>query len=334
MHLRRTQSLISRMPLRVYREEEQSSQSSQADDGAGGNDAGGGGGSGDGKGADSITLTRADYDKLQENAGRASGLQTSSEDLEKFKTAALQVMRGEGDDMEGSLRTVMGQGGYTTEAIEDYIKTLREGETTVDDVKQNGSKGGIKESEDDLEKRLKSIEDSNERAMAASTDTEVRRLNTLLTSSVKESLDTSPKLSTLVERAKVANTKDDKLDEKAFAAASTILSQELERETRQGLLERRRKDTQGWTDSWIEEETAKAAERVSGKYRSVIGDPSRLGRTAETGAGVDEFLRSTPKPAPEFKEGMGVGSVEEAVHSFAEDHLLRGALESAEGSRA
>jgi hypothetical protein len=112
----------------------------------------------------------------------------------------------------------------------------------------------------------------------------------------------------------------------------------IERDIRQQTLDnlRARRTAAGvFEEAWISEESAKATEQVLAKYRSVIGDPNRLGRAPETDSGASSIFNSKPVPAPRWKPGVSAGDIESALDAFNKDALSRLAsgLDSGSDSR-
>lgn len=118
------------------------------------------------------------------------------------------------------------------------------------------------------------------------------------------------------------------LPEDKRAAAQERLLKQIATETKTALQRRREQARGAWDESWIAEEAKKASRSTAEWYRSVIPDPSRLGRAGETAAEAQAFLKKPPVPPPSYKPGMSVGDADKAVRDFALDQLLRGQAES------
>lgn len=119
------------------------------------------------------------------------------------------------------------------------------------------------------------------------------------------------------------------LPEDKRASARERLLRQIATETKTAL-QRRREQAQGaWDESWIAEEADKVTRSTAEWYRTVIPDPSRLGRAGETVAEAQAFLKKPPVAPPSYKPGMSLGDADKAVRDFALDQLLRGQAETA-----
>ena len=88
-------------------------------------------------------------------------------------------------------------------------------------------------------------------------------------------------------------------------------------------LRARRSAAGTFEEAWVSEETAKATDQVLAKYRSVIGDPNKLGRAPETDSSTNAIFSRPAVQAPRWKSGMRPGDAETALDAYNKDALSR-----------
>lgn len=84
----------------------------------------------------------------------------------------------------------------------------------------------------------------------------------------------------------------------------------------------------------LQEMAGSSVKVVVGKARQYLGDPKRLGRTAEV-SGEDPYFavkKSDPVAPVKFKPGMGVGQLEESLDRRIADRLSRDVLKAVDPS--
>lgn len=86
-------------------------------------------------------------------------------------------------------------------------------------------------------------------------------------------------------------------------------------------------------ERWILEEAVKAAKAVYGKYRTIVGDPSRIGRAPETGAGEDYIQNTKPVPPPNHDKKAPAHVNQARTREWVVDQLTRASAESDRGGR-
>ena len=189
------------------------------------------------------------------------------------------------------------------------------------DENEDPEVGGQTEEDDDADVDLvaQSILDAQNRAAVA--EEEVRRikaerLGTHMNDQITDAIDSVNDGRTLLGKLRELNG-----DEAAKNARAAI-----ERDIRQTTLDmlRSRRDAAGtFNEAWVAEEARRATESVIAKYRSVIGDPNKLGRAPETASGSDYFASRKPVPAPKWKPGMRTGDVDGLLQDYNTDVLSR-----------
>ena len=246
--------------------------------------------------------------------------------LSKFREAALTVMRQDvpADMKTEAARQLLRDSGFPEDEIDRQVGAWAQGgqeEYEMVDENEDPEVGGQSDEDDDADVDLvaQSIMDAQNRAAAA--EEEVRRikaerLGTHMNDQITGAIDSVDDGRTLLSKLRELNG-----DEAAKNARAAI-----ERDIRQTTLDmlRSRRDAAGtFNEAWVAEEAKRATESVIAKYRSVIGDPNKLGRAPETASGSDYFTSRKPVPAPKWKPGMRTGDMDSALQSYNTDVLSR-----------
>ena len=246
--------------------------------------------------------------------------------LSKFREAALTVMRQDvpADMKTEAARQLLRDSGFPEDEIDRQVGAWAQGgqeNYEMVDENEDPEVGGQTEEDDDADVDLvaQSIMDAQNRAATA--EEEVRRikaerLGTHMNDQITGAIDSVDDGRTLLGKLRELNG-----DEAAKNARAAI-----ERDIRQTTLDmlRSRRDAAGtFNEAWVAEEARRATESVIAKYRSVIGDPNKLGRAPETASGSDYFASRKPVPAPKWKPGMRTGDVDGLLQDYNTDVLSR-----------
>jgi len=248
------------------------------------------------------------------------------EQLSKFREAALTVMRQDvpADMKTEAARQLLRDSGFPEDEIDRQVGAWAQGgqeEYEMVDENEDPELQAQSEEDDDADVDLvaQSILDAQNRAAVA--EEEVRRikaerLGTHMNDQITDAIDSVDDGRTLLSKLRELNG-----DEAAKNARAAI-----ERDIRQTTLDmlRSRRDAAGtFNEAWVAEEARRATESVIAKYRSVIGDPNKLGRAPETASGSDYFTSRKPVPAPKWSPGMRTGDVDSALQNYNTDVLSR-----------
>lgn len=270
---------------------------------------------------DKITLTKAEYEGFVTAKGRLADVEKKATDLEAdWKHVSRLMKAGDNDDpaaVKDSIVAVMRRAGHSQSEIDAYIA---EQDTPSNNGRGNskpGAKGG--ESDPELETLKKGFGDVNQRMAVV----EKERLVGILDQNLSQALDGDKGLGTLVRTLAGLQAEGAEEIEQRRSELLKVVREEIKRETLDNLRTRRAQNRGEWNEGWIREEAVKAAKAVDSKYRSFVGDPAKLGRTPETGAGEDFLKNQKPVEAPTWKKGMDSGSVDAAVTAYTVDQLLR-----------
>lgn len=275
-----------------------------------------------------------------------SDLLRSREDLEylkqdynklvSFRDATAKVMRPDVDPgvKEQAARQLLVDMGYRGDEVDQYVQDWMQNnqgsaqENQVIDDNETDDSG----SDRSAEEVANAIMEANNRAVAAQEQLNRMRaeqLNSQLNAQIMVGLESNNSARTMLSKLEEINGKD------ALTSARAAIERDIRNQAMENL--RQRRTAAGvFEEAWISEESAKATEQVLAKYRSVIGDPNKLGRAPETDSGASAILNRPAVQAPRWKPGVSNGDMESALDAFNKDALSRlvAGLDSGSDSRA
>ena len=243
--------------------------------------------------------------------------------LERFRENATRLMKGEGADEQAAYEVLRGAGFSDAEARQyatEYVQDEAGGEETdmEDDV-----------DEAQIEKMLKrttaKAEGQAEAAMREARDMRLRLLKQEMDRRVVESIDKNPQI------VKMLETLDKTRGREHAAGAWRALQEQVREATLKNLYGRRDATGGQFSEEWVAEEAAKAADAIAGNYRTVIGDIDALGRSPETDGELETLRSQKPVAPPEYKKGMDRGAADASVRDFNVDALTRLAADMGAG---
>lgn len=287
-----------------------------------------------GGGEAQIPLSRAEYDKLMRQASKAQELEGRVKEAEQDWGHVRNLLRPGGDpsQVEDSIRKVMLKEGYSPEEVEEYIEEQRQDDGGGYDDDEYDANDGDEEL-DDAEQFIVNTREEISQLKAHSQQIERNRLEGLLNENVIMSLDRRSELGKLVEALAPSLAEEGGETDKVQELRRTLLG-DVKRETLERLRIRRIREGGRWNDSWIQEEAANAAKSVHGKYRLIVPNPSKLGRSSDFSAEQDYVTNTQPVKAPEYKRGMNPADVSREARGWAVDQLLRASAEAERGSKS
>lgn len=260
-------------------------------------------------------------------------LQQDYSKLVAFRDATTKVMRPDVDPSvkEQAARQLLVDMGYRGEEVDQYVQDWmnnQQGETVTDETEDVGG------DEDDgsaeaVANAIMAAQQQAQRAQEELQRMKAEQLNQRLNSQVLMGLEMNEKGRKMLSKLEEINGKD------ALFEARAAIERDIRQQTLDNL--RARRTAAGvFEEAWINEESAKATEQVLAKYRSVIGDPNRLGRAPETDSGAGSIFNRPAVPAPRWKPGVTAGDMESALDAFNKDALSRLAagLDSGSDTRA
>ena len=243
--------------------------------------------------------------------------------LERFRENATKLMKGESADEQAAYEVLRGAGFSDAEARQyatEYVQDEAGGEETdmEDDV-----------DEAQIEKMLKrttaKAEGQAEAAMREARDMRLRLLKQEMDRRVVESIDKNPQIVKMLETLDKTRGRDH------AAGAWRALQEQVREATLKNLYGRRDAAGGQFSEEWVAEEAAKAADAIAGNYRTVIGDIDALGRSPETDGELETLRSQKPVAPPEYKKGMDRGAADASVRDFNVDALTRLAADMGAG---
>ena len=260
-------------------------------------------------------------------------LQQRAEHLENYQRATSAIMNPNTDPStkEQAARYVLSSSGYTPDQVEEYVSSYISGNTdgdddTTEDDYMNTDETPDKDTEDDGNARavadaILQAQNQADNSSQQLVEMRARMIGERLDGTIRLALDQHPDVSVFLKRLSEMNGSEGE------QSARQVIGHELRQATMDAL--KRRKTLAGsFDESWIPEETNKAAQAVLQKYRSVIGDVNLLGRAPETVSGSEaSFSHKKPVGSPSYKKGMDIASAEASINDWATDALARAALD-------
>lgn len=266
--------------------------------------------------------------ELLAQAAAAREAQSRIQELERFRTNATKLMRGDNPDENTAYELLRDAGFSEQEAIQyarEYVADQEEG--GEDPEEGEDMEGDVDERaiERMLKKTTAKAESQAEAAMREVRETRLRLLREEVDRRVVESIDKNPEI------VKMLETLDKTRGREHAAGAWRALQEQVREATVKNLYSRRDASGGRFNEDWVADEASRAAEVVASNYRTVIGDIDGLGRAPETDGELEALRSKAPVPAPEFKKGMDRGSADTAIRNFNVDALSRLAAETSAG---
>jgi hypothetical protein len=234
---------------------------------------------------------------------------------------------------EQAARQLLLDMGYRGNEVDQYVQDWmanQQGDTMATEPTDNNVGGD--DDDRSAEQVAEAIMAAQRQAAAAQEELQrmkAEQLNTRLNAQVMLGLETNQSARTMFDKLGEINGKD------ALASARSAIEKDIRQQTLDNL--RSRRTAAGvFEEAWIPEESARATEQVLAKYRSVIGDPNRLGRAPETDSGASAILNRPAVQPPRWKSGTSNGDIEAALDAYNKDALSRlvAGLDNGSDSRA
>ena len=247
--------------------------------------------------------------------------------LRDYQKAASNLMRNETQEVtperESDIRYVMTYEGYQPDQIDNYVNSLKgqqvdpNPQLSPESAPQQEAIPQADPRVDQMDRRIQDIE-ARERQLRV--DALKGKLDNAVMKATSESAIES--ISNAFKRIHGDEGHQERVD---------TIREDIHRETISHL--RRVRSSGGEIDDGsIAQASQRAAEAVAQRYRTVIGDPDKLGRTPETASGNTQFFKKKPIEFPQFKPGKDTtASVYEKAKTFAEDTLLDIAADVSKG---
>ena len=264
--------------------------------------------------------------ELVDTIRKAGNVVSEIDDLRAFQEATNRFIRRDGEQHEiaDAASKMLAGVGYTDQEIKEYVRDwTRSQNETQDDGEETAE-----EAEEDTQEEPEMTQQNDPRYERLERETKQMRLRMMqeeMKKGVVSAIDENGEI------AKMLMGLDKSRGREHATGAYQAIQDQVRKATLDRLYDRRDKTGGNFSEDWIQEEAAKAAEEVARSYATVIGDLDSLGRTPETVSEMDTITSKPPVPAPEFKKGMDRGSVDTAVREFNTDTLTRLAFDVSAG---
>jgi len=240
--------------------------------------------------------------------------------LVQFRDATSKVMRQDVDPevKEQAAREVLIGMGYKGNQVEEYVSEWMQSQQQ----EQQGNQGMSAEnnakdsSAEQVANAIMQAQNQAEQTSQEMNRMKAEQLNSRMNAQIMMGLDYNKEAITMLNKLEEINGKE------ASFAAKTAFERDI-REQSLNNLRARRSAAGTFEEAWVSEETAKATDQVLAKYRSVIGDPNKLGRAPETDSSVNAIFSRPAVQAPRWKSGMRPGDAESALDAYNKDALTR-----------
>lgn len=241
--------------------------------------------------------------------------------LVQFRDATSKVMRQDidSDVREQAAREVLVGMGYKGDQIEEYVSEWMQSQQQEQQGNQSMSKNDDSAEDNSAEQVANAIMQAQNQAEQTSQEMnrmKAEQLNSRMNAQIMMGLDYNKDAITMLSKLEEINGKE------ASFAAKTAFERDI-REQSLNNLRARRSAAGTFEEAWVSEETAKATDQVLAKYRSVIGDPNKLGRAPETDSSTNAIFSRPAVQAPRWKSGMRPGDAETALDAYNKDALTR-----------
>ena len=255
------------------------------------------------KAREDLEFMRNDYSKLVQFRDATSKVMRQDVDLEVKEQAAREVLIGMG---------------YKGNQVEEYVSEWMQSQQQEQQGNQGmSSENNAKDSSaEQVANAIMQAQNQAEQTSQEMNRMKADQLNSRMNAQIMMGLDYNKEAITMLNKLEEINGKE------ASFAAKTAFERDI-REQSLNNLRARRSAAGTFEEAWVSEETAKATDQVLAKYRSVIGDPNKLGRAPETDSSVNAIFSRPAVQAPRWKSGMRPGDAESALDAYNKDALTR-----------
>jgi hypothetical protein len=249
-------------------------------------------------------------------------LQQDYSKLVAFRDATTKVMRPDVDTevREQAARQLLVDMGYRGEEVDTYVRDWMQGQTEGTQMSTTSNtepdNDGSDQSAEEVANAILQAQQQAQSATEQLNRMRAEQLNSRMNTQILVGLDMDKDARTMLGKLEEINGKE------ASAAARAAFERDIRQQTLENL-KSRRAAAGTFEEAWISEESAKATSEVLAKYRSVIGDPNRLGRAPETDSSASAFANRKPVSAPTWKPGVSSGDIETALDAYNKDALTR-----------
>ena len=274
-----------------------------------------------------VQLPRSEYEKLIKAGGQTETLESKLKELETNWGQARTLFSKEPQDptrVAEATRFMLKQSGYSDAEIEAALAGDPEETPNTPPAGQQPNGRGRQAGTPPEDPRITSMEQQLKALQQEHGQSRLTQLQGMFDSTLNRALDGTPEIATLVKAFVGLRGPEDSPEAKAATdEVRSTLRDELDKTLRERLRVRRSSSGNAWRDEWIAEEAVEAAKAVYGKFKRIVGDPSKLGRTPETIHEDSSIHTKPPVPLPEYKRGMRVPEAKAGVENAITDAFLR-----------
>ena len=240
--------------------------------------------------------------------------------LVQFRDATSKVMRQDIDPgvKEQAAREVLTGMGYKGDQIDEYVSEWMQSQQQEQQGNQGMSNNNSAEdsSAEQVANAIIKAQNQAEQTSQEMNRMRAEQLNSRMNAQIMMGLDYNKEATTMLNKLEEINGKE------ASSSAKAAFERDI-REQSLNNLRARRSAAGTFEEAWVSEETARATDQVLAKYRSVIGDPNKLGRAPETDSSVNAIFSRPAVQAPRWKPGTRPGDTETALDAYNKDALTR-----------
>jgi hypothetical protein len=261
---------------------------------------------------------------LVETIQKAGQMVEEIDSLRAFRDATNTFIRRDGEQHQiaDAASQMLAGVGYSDDEIKEYVRDWSRSQS------QEDAEGSEEEPDEEEAQEEPKMDTNDPRYAKLEQETRQMRLRMMreeMSKGVVSAIDQNGEI------AKMLMGLDKTRGREHATGAYQAIQDQVRKATLDRLYERRDKSGGNFSEDWIQEEAAKAAEDVARSYATVIGDLDSLGRSPETVSEMDTIASKPPVPVPEFKKGMDRGSVDTAIREFNTDALTRLAVDVSAG---
>lgn len=204
------------------------------------------------------------------------------------------------------------------QAVADTLRGLGATDAQVQQYLQENFKEAAPSAGEQINQRLAGLEGEHRAARA-------RELNGKLEQELTTVLDTDPSVKVLLDAAKRLG------GDEQVAKAKVALRKALRKETLGQFRVKNAQTGSGVDESWIAPGVKAALTEAIETCGAVIGDANRIGRSAETDAGIQQFVGTQPVKEPKYDAKSRPGTLDEQLEAWLTDGLARDAASVGSG---
>jgi hypothetical protein len=261
---------------------------------------------------------------LVETIQKAGQMVEEIDSLRAFRDATNTFIRRDGEQHQiaDAASQMLAGVGYSDDEIKDYVRDWSRSQS------QEDAEGSEEEPDEEEAQEEPKMDTNDPRYAKLEQETRQMRLRMMreeMSKGVVSAIDQNGEI------AKMLMGLDKTRGREHATGAYQAIQDQVRKATLDRLYERRDKSGGNFSEDWIQEEAAKAAEDVARSYATVIGDLDSLGRSPETVSEMDTIASKPPVAVPEFKKGMDRGTVDTAIREFNTDALTRLAVDVSAG---